>query len=430
MKYFIFHDLLVKFSKRISENKCSNFKDEDFLWKRTLYEKFEFLKKNNIYFKNLKKNNLLNKVLILQKKYNFSISKKKWLEKERMFVKNFLQILSYFLLRNLVENNNKYFIPLNRLTPHEIFLLDKLHSKKYKKKIKSNSFGKFLYFFPKSLLIKSFNISNRKKEIFEIQKKPKIKTDILNINIFYDRFNSILFKNSIKGFTQAAYDCFLNMVCEYSKKLILKLRKLAILRQKTDKKKKEWGHGGIFFSENLDSEIQKKIRDHEKLNQIIHGGIRKFKKRRIIRQEETKAREINSDVISKKFEKQKKKPTKFQVIEENISKTNITLMTFLKGILEKRIRVLKEATNCLCKYHPLYVRVKSGERKKSTKSKPNAPLYRRIIPIFSRFTMFITAEDCLAYFKADKKIKGKGFFLKWFFSVVSDYNTKMFENFF
>jgi hypothetical protein len=131
-----------------------------------------------------------------------------------------------------------------------------------------------------------------------------------------------------------------------------------------------------------------------------------------------------------KKEPRKKKPTKKELLKESIDRANKTLMMFLDGIFQRRIKMLKEATKCLCKYRPLPIRINLYKKKPEIPQnlQVNNFFHQPIAPFYpSRFENYITADDCLFLIKTDPEEKFKKFFTKWFFMVGFDHNFRISE---
>ncbi len=111
---------------------------------------------------------------------------------------------------------------------------------------------------------------------------------------------------------------------------------------------------------------------------------------------------------------------------ENLKKTNKTLMALLGGILQRRIRILKEATKCLNIYKPLLI------KQVSEKINPIVIEKKELIDKFIeknnqsikiKEEIWCTSKDCLkllnsSYFNSDKI-----YFYKWYLYVCNDYNS-------
>jgi hypothetical protein len=422
-------------------------KDNSIVWKRNIQKHFQTLSTNNFWIKKLQRTKSIEHLLGLQKKLNDIECREESQNHRKKHIAHFFQIFSFFLLKKIVKKFRRgYGIYVRKPFTNPCFggnqkLTHDLKPQCMEKNLRTESF----FNFPENLWNKYSTLPWKKNDLFDLQPKSDRKTEILDENVFYDRFNSILFQNSIKGFTPAVYDLVLEMTLEYAKKIILDLRKIAISRQKTEKKKlKEWGRNGIFFSTKNDVEIQKKIRDHEMADRIIHSEILTFKTKRKLRNQLNDERQspgvlppifspsLSSFPKKKKKKKEEEKLSKIEQMEENITRTNKTLMIFLKSILKRRIRILREATKCLCRYHPLYPKVKSRQKRRGKGFEGNKTdnfFRRRIVPVFSRYTNYITPEDCLMYLQMNKTKECSPFFLKWFFLVASDNNFRMFDNF-
>ena len=120
-----------------------------------------------------------------------------------------------------------------------------------------------------------------------------------------------------------------------------------------------------------------------------------------------------------------KKKFKVDNYTDNLKKTNKTLMALLNGILQRRIRILKEATKCLCRYKPLLSKINCEKinRIVSDKKKHGQVSEEKINQKASLGKeMWCTGKDCLKLLNNETKHNGKIYFFKWFLYLCNDYN--------
>jgi hypothetical protein len=343
-------------------------------------------------------------------------------KKQKFF---FLSILSYFTLKQMLQFKKKKKFILKENSTKKYLLIPKNKWKKLysMKKTSENSI--------RQSLLKNFVNEKKQKNAILIKNKIKMNEEILNMNVVYDRFNAILFKNGLKGFTPDAFRLFVHIINDYSKNLILKIRRIAIIRQKTNKRKQnEWGRNGIIFTEKESSSIPKKIREMEKRQHFFKTEILMFKKRKKRKAPKKKFEDYFFKPVIKKIPPKKKKLSKKELLKESIDRANKTLMTFLDGILQRRMKMLKEATKCLCKYRPLPIKYHLLRKKQEASLNPHMGIfvYKPVAPFYpSRYENYLTADDCLYLIKNDSEEKFKKFFIKWFFMVGFDHNFRISE---
>mmetsp|Transcript_28931 Transcript_28931/g.72853 ORF Transcript_28931/g.72853 Transcript_28931/m.72853 type:complete len:171 (-) Transcript_28931:41-553(-) len=157
--------------------------------------------------------------------------------------------------------------------------------------------------------------------------------------------------------------------------------------------------------------------------------IRLFKKKKRVKIHKQPSKQF---FLKKTIEKTipKKKSTRRKILEENISKTNKTLMTLLNGILQNRIKILREATKCLCKYKPLPLKIsiqKKNEVSVEILEKPNFFPEKKSSFFPKKNYLTIDADDCLTFLKSKNRNIFPKFFSKWFYSVIIDYNFEQIQ---
>jgi len=213
------------------------------------------------------------------------------------------------------------------------------------KKRKENSFKAFPYKSSEKFLFK-------KNSITKIKKKPssfesiKVKKRFLCIPVILKILNNLVFRQGLKGFTRQAFQMIINSSNEKLRILLLKLGQNSLDRQK--KKKRfinEWGKRNIFLEKKKFGNLPFKIKKFEK---GIMNSLNSFKKKKRKGSWKPDLNRFSSKPTATNRSKFKK--TKNIQLEENISKTNKTLLTLLGGILKERVKILREATKCLGRF--------------------------------------------------------------------------------
>ncbi|ABW98227.1 hypothetical protein HAN_3g417 (nucleomorph) [Hemiselmis andersenii] len=343
------------------------------------------------------------------------------------FLKNSYQFLIFRFFFN--GRNQAFFKSLSSFIPNQIVFIKKKIGK-IKGRKKNYSLRKFLIKRSKNFVNKAVFLGNKKKEIFNSKRKFSTKGKIINIKVFYDRLNFLFFKNSIKGFTHDSFQFLFNYLDNYAKNLIKEIRKITLISKKTkDQIKKDWGENFTSFFQNDIKKISKKISYHSVSEKNFQNLIRLFKKKKRVKINKKPRKPI---FLKNTIEKSnvKKKSTRRKILEENISKTNKTLMTLLNGILQKRIKILREATKCLCKYKPLPLKISIQKKNENTVEqieKSNFILEEKNLIFLKRNFLNINAEDCLAFLKSKNQNVFPKFFSKWFFSVMIDHNFEQIQ---
>lgn len=170
--------------------------------------------------------------------------------------------------------------------------------------------------------------------------------------------------------------------------------------------------------------MEKKIKFENEIKNSIFSFKRKKKAKNLKSKDKPNIIKLNT-----KKELGVKKKNKNSLLEENISKTNKTLMALLDGILKKRNRILKEATKCICQYKPLPS--KTFVRKKLKKEiNPKIFTKTRGTPqiVYDLDTgNYLTGNDCINLMRNQSIFYQKELFLKLFFSLGSDYNFRNWE---
>lgn len=386
-----------------------------FFWSHTKFKFSGFLKED---IKNVLQITYLGKFFFLLK----TLKKKKIFY--FYFIQIFFQIFSFFLFSRKFYKKKIPFIQGNSLSQKSSihFLRSgKIFSKKFPKKI--YSLRKFLI---KGSKIKNTIIFKQKDQLHPI-KKFKNHEKILNTKFLYDRFNFLLHKNSIRGFTHDSFSLIRYILEKFIKDVVKNLRKIALSRHQ--EKKKEWGIKNIHTLKEILPEILRKKRTKEKQEKIFQGFIRLFKKKKKLKF--NLGRRKNS--VSKNFfpkNTSKKISVRRKIIDDNISKTNKTLMTLLNGILQKRTKLLRDATKCLSKYKPLPLQLNLPNRNQKHQDftrKIEEEVHKKFSLSYDNTDFSVGPEDCLVFLKSIKKDDYPKFFSKWFFSVVIDHNFRPFK---
>nr|UXY87863.1 hypothetical protein CcurKRNrm3_p004 [Cryptomonas curvata] len=335
-------------------------------------------------------------------------------------------------LNFMAKNVFKFFLSLmySRLNIYQNFV-EMNEPKKITKKINNN---KKNFYSIRNMLISSSisfkNVNKTKKnikKIFDFKGAFKNEQNVLNFPVFFTKLNIVLKKYKLKGFTKNAFELLANVLDINCKKLVLNLCKATIQEQKASYSKLEqWGRKNTVLKTkknlNYNLKIEKNIINERSVQKQI-ACFRKVKKSLILK----KKKLISSfKVIKKTKELNKKKPINNDYTE-NLRKTNKTLMSLLKGILQRRIRILKEATKCLNIYKPLLIKQISEKVNPIIIEKKNQIenfLEHTNQPIKLKEEVWCTSKDCLkllntSYFSNNDKI----YFYKWFLYICNDYNS-------
>jgi len=391
----------------------------------------KFFEKKMKKFRYLKKN--IQKVLFIFKndrdlvKFNERIAskpkKKHILNSKKISFLNqkFYKILCFFFFYIKFSKNN-------RISFYRDIFFEKFKNKIVKRNMSSSKKKSSSSYSLRKFLIRSSkqknNIVSKQKDTLLPNKKFKNKEKILNMKSIYDRLNYLLDKNSIKGFTYDSFRLLAFILEQYFSVTLKKLRNIAIFSR--EKKKKEWGVKNISLLKKEPGQLLLKNKNMEKQEKNFFKLIKLFRKKKKKMTEKKQEKNYLSRIFLPK-EVTKKKSIRKKIIDENIIKTNKTLMTLLGGILRRRIRILREATKCLCKYKPMPLKINiqnRNEKHLEFQKKPDYLFKKKNSFMKNHGKLAIDYEHCLIFLKSMRLEEYPKFFSKWFFSVIIDNNIK------
>jgi hypothetical protein len=371
-------------------------------------------------FNTVRKFGIVEKKIHMKKFFSLQYNKmrentKKNLNWFTVIIKNFCKIFFTLIYPKLTHYKNCINLTKSAILSIER-PIDKFYSIKNNVISISNSYKNYL----------SYKKKNSKK-IFDVKGLVKNEQHILNFPIFITKLNIILNTYNIKGFTRSAFEVLANLLDTQSKEIILKMGKITVQKQKfAYSRLEQWGRKNSFYATKkpclLTLKVEKTINYQKSLQKQI-ACFRKLKKSL-----QYKKKKINIDTKPAEYESNiNKKKIQNNSYSENLKKTNKTLMSLLNGILQRRIRILKEATKCLNKYKPfvsklIYEKVNpviSEKRKfKENFLNKNNPLIR------FKEEMWCTSKDCLNMLHFDDAFQDKTEFFKWYLYLCNDYNSQ------
>jgi hypothetical protein len=415
INFFISICLITTFIKSHRKNKFKINK-KIILFYANFFSRHSFLESNflnvvrklNIFEKNIKKNNFFYLHYCKLRE-----NTKKNLIWFTVLIKNFCKIFLSLIYPKLTKYKN-----YTELTKQATTLIQKPADKFYS--IKNNVLSI-------SNSYKNYTSQKKRnsKKMYDVKGLVKSEHHILNFPIFVTKLNIILKTYNLKGFTRSAFEILANLLDTRSKEIILKLGKITVQKQKFSYSRLEqWGRKNSLYVTKkpclLNLKVEKAISYQKSLQKQI-ACFRKIKKSL-----QLKKKKINIEPkATEKEGKISKKKIQSNSYSENLKKTNKTLMSLLNGILQRRIRILKEATKCLNKYKPLVTKliyekvnpVISDKRKFNENfSNKNNSL------ILFKEEMWCTSKDCLKMLYSNYAFQDKMQFFKWYLYLCNDYN--------
>lgn len=281
-----------------------------------------------------------------------------------------------------------------------------------------------LYSVSKNFKFPEKNLKKNLKKYTGLENVIQIEKNIINMPLFLSRLNIILNRYHIKGFTKNAYELLMFMTNRNCKKLLINLTKFAIKRDTNMYSKVEqWGRKHARKKKLLLT--KRTIPTLIGYDKIIKRYIRFFSKNKE-KIKHKNIKDITKIKITQTQIKINKKRSKINKYTENLSKTNKTLMTLLKGILQKRLHILRVATKCLFKYKPLELKpiVEKIEPVVTEKRKIRIKRVKeKQIKRMSDRDIWCTGRDCLKLIKFETPNKDFYFYYKWYLFLCNDYNS-------